>query len=370
MTEPWYAIENVADVPSPTILVYPDRIRGNLAKMIQWAGTAGVQRLRPHVKTHKIPQIIQLKLEAGITKFKTSTIAEAEMTASAGGRDILIAYQQVGPNIERLIQLIQKFPQVTFSTLIDDRSIADQLNTAASHAGVRVPVFVDVNVGMNRTGIALDSTAKLYRYLDGLDALEVAGLHAYDGHLHLADETKLRQEAERAFEPVWALRHMLENDGVAVPSIIGCGTPTSKFMAEQHDIEISAGTSVLWDAGQPTFSPRVDIENAAILLTRVISRPTADTLCIDLGHKAVASEMTPPRVRLLGLEDAEHVLHSEEHLVVRTENAADFPVGSALYGIPYHVCPTMALHSEVWCVRDGRAVERWPVVARSRRLTL
>ena len=366
----WYTITNEADIPSPTVLIYPDRIRANLRRMIDWAGPAGVDRLRPHVKTHKIPQIIQLKLEAGISKFKASTIAEAEMTAAAGGRDILIAYQQVGPNIHRLIQLIKTFPKTKFSTIVDAPSIADQLNEAASAAGISLQVFVDVNVGMNRTGVSLTDAADLYRHIDDLAAIESAGLHAYDGHLHLRDESQLRVEAERAFAPVWELRDALRAEGRSVPSVVGCGTPTSKFMAEQHEIEISAGTSVLWDAGQPTFSPPVEIENAAILLARVISRPTAETLCIDLGHKAVASEMSPPRVKLFGLEDAEHVLHSEEHLVLRSGSAGDYPVGTVLYGVPYHVCPTMALHSEVWCVQNRAAQERWPVVARSRRLTL
>ncbi|MEL6107013.1 MAG: D-TA family PLP-dependent enzyme [Planctomycetota bacterium] len=366
----WYAITNESEVPSPSVLIYPDRIQANLRRMIRWAGPAGVDRLRPHVKTHKLPQIIEMKLEAGISKFKTSTIAEAEMTAAAGGRDILIAYQQVGPNIERLIGLIKAFPLTEFSTIVDDAAIADQLNDSARAAGLVVRVFADVNVGMNRTGVSLDNAAELYRHVDGLDALQPAGIHAYDGHLHLRDESKLRSEAERAFAPVWELRDALRAEGRPVPSVVGCGTPTSKFMAEQHEIEISAGTSVLWDAGQPAFSPSVEIENAAILLTRVISRPTAETLCIDLGHKAVASEMSPPRVRLFGLKDAEQVIHSEEHLVLRSKSASDYPVGTVLYGIPYHVCPTMALHNEVWCVRDQVAQEQWPVVARGRRLTL
>ena len=366
----WYAIENEDEVASPTVLVYPDRIRANLRRMIEWAGPAGVTRLRPHVKTHKLPQIIRLKLEAGITKFKASTIAEAEMTATAGGRDILIAYQQVGPNIDRLIRLLQTFPETTFATLIDDARLLEELNQKAQSAGVTVPAFLDLDVGMHRTGIGIAQAASLYRQMDKAKSVVAAGLHAYDGHLHLQDETLLRQEAEQAFAPVWELRRDLESNGHRVPSVVGCGTATSIFMSQEHEIEISAGTSVLWDAGQPTFSPPVEIENAAVLLTRVVSRPTNDTLCIDLGHKSVASEMSPPRVHLFGLETAEQVVHSEEHLVLRVDNARDYPVGSVLYGLPHHVCPTMALHSEVWCVEGHRAIEPWPVIARSRRLTI
>ena len=108
MTKPWYTVENVAEIPSPSLLVYPDRIRDNLRQMITLVG--GASSFRPHVKTHKMPQIIKMKLELGITKFKASTIAEAEMTADAGGKDILLAYQPVGPNVARFIQLTKKFP--------------------------------------------------------------------------------------------------------------------------------------------------------------------------------------------------------------------------------------------------------------------
>ena len=97
----WFRISNEDDVPSPAVLLYPERIEENLRRMI--AGAGGVDRLRPHVKTHKLPQVIALKLRAGITKFKTATIAEAEMTAAASGRDVLLAYQPVGPNIEKRV---------------------------------------------------------------------------------------------------------------------------------------------------------------------------------------------------------------------------------------------------------------------------
>jgi len=133
---------------------------------------------------------------------------------------------------------------------------------------------------------------------------------------------------------------------------------------------VGAGTPALWDFGQAEISPDLDYLNAAVLLSRVISRPAEDRICLDLGYKAVASEMPQPRVRWFGLEDAPVVMQSEEHLVLQTSQADAFPVGQVLYGIPRHICPTVALYSEVWCVREGRAVERWPVVARARRLTI
>ena len=139
--------------------------------------------------------------------------------------------------------------------------------------------------------------------------------------------------------------------------------------ARRAGVECSPGTCVLWDAGYAANLPDLDFLPAAILLTRVISRPAPDRLCLDLGHKAVASEMPHPRVIFPALLEAKAVMHNEEHLVLETPRAAEFPVGSVLYGIPWHICPTVALHRHVHLAQDGVAVETWPVVARARQIT-
>ena len=365
----WYYIENEDDVPSPALLVYPDRILENLKRMIALAGD--VTLLRPHVKTHKIPQIIEMKRSVGIDKFKTSTIAESEMTASAGGKDILLAYQPVGPNIRRFIELIRRFPGTRFSAIVDNPASLSQIASCAISNGVVACLYMDLNVGMNRTGIVPGRQAfELYQQMSKTEGICPGGLHAYEGHLHDSDLTILTEQTRQAFEAVWKLVDDLHAAGFDVPNIIAAGTPTSSVLAKRKNIEIGAGTTVLWDFGQQEISPDLDFQNAAVLLARVISRPTENSICIDLGHKAVASEMQQPRVRWFGLEDAVPLMHNEEHLVLQTTRADSYPVGKVVYGIPRHICPTVALHNEVWCVRDGVAVQKWPVVARVRCLTI
>jgi len=365
----WYSVDNVAEVPSPALLIYPDRVEENLRRMIVQAG--GAARLRPHVKTHKLPQIVRLKLAAGITKFKCATIAEAEMTAAAGGPDVLLAYQPVGPNARRFGELIRKFPQTQFSTVVDNPATLAEVSSAAVAAGVVAEVLVDLNVGMNRTGIEPGPAAfDLYQRLARTPGVRPGGLHAYDGHLHQAIEAERAAAVAAAFAPVWQLRDGLRASGIPVPRMVVSGTPTFALLAREPEVEVGAGTSVLWDANQPRYCPEFHFLEAAVLLTRVISRPTPTRVTLDLGHKAVASEMPHPRVRLFGLEDAAFVMHSEEHLVIETPRAADYPVGTVVYGIPSHVCPTVALHSEVGVVRGSRVGEAWPVVARARRLTV
>jgi D-serine deaminase-like pyridoxal phosphate-dependent protein len=366
---PWYSIINASEIPSPALLIYPDRVRENLERMIALVGD--VQRLRPHVKTHKLPQVIAMKRLLGIDKFKTSTIAEAEMTASAGGRDVLLAYQPVGPAIGRLVTLIQRFPNTHFTALVDNLESLAEIARSASAANILISLYVDLNVGMNRTGIVPGPDAlSLYKAMCVTPGVRPSGLHAYDGHIHENRFETLVERSTATFAPVWRLRDELRSLGLPVPNIIASGTPTSRLLAQYEGVEVGAGTTVLWDFGQEDLTPDLDFLNAAVLLCRVISRPTENRLCIDLGHKAVASEMPHPRVRFFGLEDAVPVGHSEEHLVLETPRASEYPVGTILYGIPRHVCPTVALHSEVWSVREGQAQETWPVVARTRRISI
>ena len=365
----WYAISNANTIPTPTVLVYPDRVEKNLQRMITMAGD--VSRLRPHVKTHKLPQIIALKRKAGIHKFKVSTIAEAEMTATAGGEDILLAYQPVGPNIERLVALMRRFPDTRFATLVDDPANLAAISKVAVAEKVKITLYMDLNVGMNRTGIIPDAAAAdLYRAMCAAPGITVGGLHAYDGHLRSPDTAVLSGKVDEAFAPVWKLRDQMLAEKLPVPRLIASGTPTFALLAQQPDVEVGAGTTVLWDFGQQEVCPEHHFINGAMLMCRVISKPTPDRLCLDLGHKAVAAEMPQPRVKLMGLEDASLVSQSEEHLVVQTPRAADYKVGDVVYGIPRHICPTMALHSDVWAVHGGVADESWPVVARSRKLTI
>src|SRR3954468_886232 len=125
MDSNWYLVSNAIEVPSPSLLVYVERAKENIRRMIEIAG--GPERLRPHIKTHKMPALIEEQLRAGIQKFKCATIAEAEMAAAAGAPDVLLAMQPVGPNIRRLIHLIAAFPATKFGAILDDPEIALQL---------------------------------------------------------------------------------------------------------------------------------------------------------------------------------------------------------------------------------------------------
>ena len=143
MSEDWHMLANADEIPSPALLIYPDRVEENIRRMIAMAGTA--DRLRPHVKTHKLGEIVQLQLKAGITRFKCATIAEAEMLAQAGARDVLLANQLVGPNARRLAKLAGWFREVCFSTIADDAEAVGNLASAGQEAGITMPVLLDLD---------------------------------------------------------------------------------------------------------------------------------------------------------------------------------------------------------------------------------
>ena len=369
MTDAWYTIANIDEVDSPALVVYVDRVRENLQRMIRYAG--GTARLRPHVKTHKMPDVIRLQLAAGITKFKCATLAEAEMVAQCGAPDVLLAYQLLGPKVARFAQLIRAYPQTAFSTITDDEGAIRGLSQGLSAAGVQAEVLLDIDNGMHRTGIAPGARAvELYRLIDQLPGVAPGGFHVYDGQHRQRELVERAASCDAAFASVAELRRELESSGLQVPRVVAGGTPAFPIHARHADRECSPGTCVFWDASYGGKFPDLDFLHAALVVTRVVSKPTPDRLCLDLGYKAIASDNPDPRVVLLELPDAKTVVHNEEHLAIETAHAGEFRVGDVLYGVPWHVCPTSALHKEAVVVQEGRACGAWPVVARDRRLSV
>lgn len=371
---PWFRLADADAIPSPSLLIYRDRLDENLRRTLAMARSA--DRLRPHVKTHKVPQVVERQLAQGITRFKCATIAEAEMTAQAGAPDVLLAYQPVGPNARRLAALAEAYPLVRFSALVDDEAALRAIGTAFEARGQTVDLLVDLDVGMHRTGVTPGIEAqRLYEGLASARGVRPGGLHAYDGHLRDSDPSVRRRKCDEAFAPVEALAGRLESGGLPVPRIVAGGSPTFPFHAARSGVECSPGTTVYWDAGYGSSLPDLDFLPAALVLTRVVSRPGGSRVCLDLGHKAIASENPHPRVVLYTADreaplDCTFVGHSEEHLVIEVSAADSLKTGDVLYGVPWHVCPTVALYSEATVVDASFAVERWDIHARRRRLSV
>jgi hypothetical protein len=367
----WYEITDKELPDSPVLLVFPDRVKENIAIALKWVDGDSA-RLRPHIKTHKAKEPIQLMMDAGIRHFKCATIAEAELLGICGAPDVVLAYQPTGPKLKRFAEVIKKYPATKYGCLCDDVKIAAELSTCFHSNDWTIPVYVDLNVGMNRTGINPSEAAKeVYRAIAKLPGTLAAGLHAYDGHHRNLDFEARTRECNEGFEAVFAMKKELQDAGYEVPNIIAGGSPTFPIHARRGGVQCSPGTFVYWDKGYGDLCIEQGFQHAAVLMTRVISHPTEIRICTDLGHKSVAAENDlQKRITFLNANGLKPVGQSEEHLVLENLENEQLPVGSILYGIPYHICPTVALFERVVTVQNGTVTGEWMNVARDRKITI
>lgn len=366
----WFQLKKPENIISPSLLFYKDRIESNIDRMINIAGN--VDRLIPHVKTHKTAEIVRIQLEKGISKFKCATIAEAEMLAEAGAKWVLIAYQMVGPNIARLLNLKTAFPDVSFSALVDNENSADALNDFSLASELITTVFIDVNNGMNRSGHPTDdSLLSLFRYIQNLKNLSVLGIHAYDGHIRNPEFSERKLASDEAFEKSYPLIDLVKEKLGSNAMIIAGGSPSFNIHNLRPDVYLSPGTNVLWDWGYGSRFQDQPFLHAALILTRVVSKPSVGTVTIDLGHKAIAAENPiDSRFQLLNLTNYQVISQSEEHGVLEVGEQAweHIQIGDIYYALPYHICPSVALHEFASVIENGEVSQEWQIVARKRRI--
>lgn len=367
-----YRIENAAELLTPTVVVYPQLVQANLQQVLLRAGRP--DKLRPHAKTHKTAELTRMELQAGIAKHKCATLAEGQVLAEAGVRDVLIAYPIVGPNISRLAKLAKKFPEVQWHALVDHPSPLSTMKREFAGLSQPISLLVDLDVGMGRTGIAIgDAALELYRAISSPASRGVVagGLHVYDGHIKQASLDERRVAVRAIWKTVSDFMVRLEAAGMQVPRVVCGGTPTFPCWSELADedvrIECSPGTFFLNDASYVATYADMPFPPAALVVGRVISKPRVGQMTCDLGSKAVAAD--PPlerRVQLLNVPGGKILAQNEEHLVIETPSADQFKIGDLVYGIPGHICPTCALHKELVAVESGRIVGTWAVRARDR----
>lgn len=364
----WYEFEQVNQPDSPALLVYPERARENIEILKGMVNDPSM--LRPHVKTSKTKQAVLLLLEAGIRKFKCATIAEAEMLALCGAPDVLLAYQPTETKAIRLIHLLKNYPGTTFSCLVDHFSSAAMLSGVAAAHGVTLPVYIDLNVGMNRTGIVPgEKLMELFEAVLTMPPLKLLGLHAYDGHIREVDFQKRKQACDDCFGVVEQIRETIERNGHGYPLLIAGGSPTFQIHSQRRNVEVSPGTFIFWDKGYSETIPEQHFLFAALVLTRIISLPAADKICIDLGYKSIASENDlQHRVFFLNAPQLKPLSHSEEHMVLQAEPGHRFSIGDVLYALPFHICPTVALYKNAVCINNRTIDGTWTIEARDRKI--
>lgn len=366
----WYNIKNIDTLDTPALVIYQSRVKQNIEKLV--ALIDDVNRLRPHIKTHKTKEVTKLLQAAGVQKFKCATIAETELLATCGVKDVLLAYQPVGVKLLRLIEIIQQFPETHFSCLVDSLIVTNEMSKIATEKNVVLSLYIDLNVGMNRTGILPENAFDLIQSLQKLPALKIEGLHIYDGHIHDTDIKIRKQKCEMYLPSVENLVEKLITIGIENLNIVAGGTPTFPIHTQRKTVECSPGTFVFWDKGYQNLFQEQDFETAALVISRVISLPDKNKICLDLGHKSIAAENPlDRRVFFLNAPTVTFIGQSEEHLVLGVPENHDYKIGDIFYGLPIHICPTVALHERAYIVEDEELTgEEWKIIARDRKISI
>ena len=365
-----YLIRDTSKIPTPSLVVYLEYVKKNVERMIALAD-GDVSQVRPHVKTHKTAQVVTMQREAGITKYKCATLCEAKMLAQVGITDILIAYQMVGPNIDRLVELKRAFPDPDFKVIVDHPNAVKGLSSAMAANGMEIQTMLDLDVGMARTGIPVgDAAIELYAQIDRAKGLHPLGLHVYDGHIHDKDIEDRRKACHQSLALMEEMKDRLATKGLDVPLVVMGGTPTFPIYAKTPGVEASPGTFIFHDYGYSTLFPDLGFIHAALLLSRVVSITSPENITLDLGYKAIASDQEGARGVILNIEGAELGHHNEEHWRVKIPKGTEVKFGQDVYVCPRHICPSVALHESYYIIdAAGDCTDTWQVTARNRAIT-
>jgi D-serine deaminase-like pyridoxal phosphate-dependent protein len=328
-------------------------------------------RWRPHLKTAKLGFIMRRLASQGIVNAKCSTTVELAAACEAGMNDVLLAYAVVGANARRVLELAEKYPHVRISVLVES------VEQVAAWAGSRVGIFVDVNPGMDRTGISQDGIAAI------LDVVRAAGsqfrgLHYYDGHMSAASLQEREKLAHKGYDRLMEIAGAVETAGFPIEEVITSGTPAFfcaatylPFQTGKFVHRASPGTVIYSDATSIKQLPAEwGYQPAALVVSTVVSHPKPNVVTCDAGHKSVSADAGVPTCAVDGRADLIPLKPSEEHLPIEVSGGAIPAIGELLYLIPRHVCPTVNNFDDAVIVENGRMVAVEHVTARGHELPL
>jgi D-serine deaminase-like pyridoxal phosphate-dependent protein len=374
---PWderHRVAGIEDVLTPALVVYPEIVASNIARTLHLLG-GDPDRWRAHIKTAKLAYTLRMLVEWCVRSFKCATTLELLVACYSGVADVLLAYPVVGANARRVLEIANQFPRVRISVLVENEEQVRQWR------GSSVGVFIDINPGMNRTGVEQGQTDKVVRLVRAVEKAELqfSGLHYYDGQHGGLDEPERTAAAHAGYDRLLKIVGAIQDSGTSVPEVITAGTPTfpcslayKGFHGAGFIHRVSPGTIVYCDATSLTQLPaEYGYAPAALVLARVVSRPHDGIITCDAGHKAVSADAGVPTCVVAGHSELTPLAPSEEHLPMALNREIPGPqVGEALYLLPRHVCPTVNNFDSALLVRDGQIASVEKVTARGREAPL
>lgn len=366
----------IADLDTPSVLVDLDVLERNIAEIADLARAAGVA-LRPHIKTHKTPEIAKMQLAAGAVGVTCAKIGEAEALADAGLTDFFIAHPLVTALKARRLLALSRRPGVTVATIADSPEGVAALS--AVFAGERTPldVVIKVDTGLARVGVAPgEATIALAQRIAAAPGLRFAGVCAHEGYSYSRSDPAERDAVtRRGVELLVATARELAAAGLPAERVSVGSTPGAKAAIGVPGVtEVRPGNYAFYDAMQVGLGV-VSVDRCALtVLVTVVSHAARDRAVVDGGSKTFTSDKGVHGMAganshgiILGKEDVTLHALSEEHGWLRLDpNGSDVAIGEQLRIVPIHSCPVANLAEELTVVRGDEVVARWGVAAAGR----
>ena len=365
---PWMAAavgDRFDEIDTPALVLDLDAFDENLKLMASAVGGTNV-RLRPHAKSHKCPEIALRQIALGAVGICCQKTSEASVFVDAGVRDILITNQVIGD--AKLGHLMGLARRARIGVLVDDATQVGALAQAAQSHRVSLDVYIEVDVGAGRCGVAPGAPAvKLAKQISGSPALRFAGLHCYQGAAqHIRDPAQRALAIAAAGRSAADTKAAIEKHGIPVDVVTGAGTGTFQFERDSGVFnELQAGSYIFMDrdyALNELTEDDIRFKHALFVLTTVMSRTTVDRAIVDAGLKASSVDSGMPAI--WQRDDLRYIKASDEHGTLSTANPVAVVLGSRIMLIPGHCDPTVNLYDHIVCIRGDRVEAVWPIAAR------
>ena len=355
------------DLPTPALVLDLDIFEANLAKMSRHAKAVSIG-LRPHAKTHKCVEVAKRQIKAGALGVCVATITEAEAMTAGGVKGLLITSEMVGRDkINRLAQLTKKQPDTM--SVVDHSRHADDLSAAAVAEKVRLNVFIDIDPGSRRTGIAPgDPAVELARHIAKLPNLKLRGIHAYSGaSSHVAGFDARRMHSQKAMAPAIETFFRLKKEGLPVEILSGGCTGTYNIDPEFKAMtELQVGSYVFMDVeyrniGGQAGATYDDFGQALTVIATVISKSQSDRATVDAGFKAFATDRKfgPDLKEITGVK---YQFAGDEHGVLEMQSPSrEIRLSDRVEFIVPHCDPNVNLYDRIYGLRGEKVESVWPV---------
>ena len=359
-------------IDTPALLIDLDIVDRNLERMQQQANKYSVA-LRPHIKTHKIPELALLQMRLGACGISAAKVSEAEVMAAAGIKNIFVANQIV--TREKLLRLAALSKEVNISIGLDSVAAARKLSDVFAASGLSIEYLIEINSGLNRCGVLPGKEAvELFQTVDTLPSLRFKGIFTHAGQVYGADSLSKVKEVSCHESTIMAETAQAFAEVGTSPDLVSVGsTPTMKVWQGHEAVnEIRPGNYIFHDAIQVSLGAATLEECALSIVATVISRPEKERAVLDGGSKAFGldkgahgKEMLPGFGMVLG-KNAVLARLSEEHGIMTLDPTVDLGIGDKVRIIPNHACAVMNLFDHAYGLRDGKVVEEFKIAARGK----